>query len=175
VGKSQGPAESRSHRPGRQNSQAHDVGSGSPEDCGFTAGTMGEAQEGKMSGAIHQKIQAFFGSMKEHGSDHSWEHCYRYFHGAKAKAIAPDRDHAALQLGFYLASWGIYRPSGFLFKHDYMVHLAVVDHLVTSAFSVLWEQEFGGGSNDQDLVKTILQACEGVRSSTRQLRQQICS
>jgi hypothetical protein len=46
----------------------------------------------------------------------SWEHCYRYFHRSIPEAIAVDHDHAALQLGFYLASWGMCRGSGFLLQ-----------------------------------------------------------
>ena len=34
---------------------------------------------------------------------------------------------AALELGFYLASWGMYRPSGFLLKRTYTIHETVVE------------------------------------------------
>jgi hypothetical protein len=37
------------------------------------------------------------------------------------KGISGDRDHAALQLGFYLASWGMYGGSSFLLQYDYTV------------------------------------------------------
>jgi hypothetical protein len=68
--------------------------------------------------------------------------------------VAADRDHAALQLGFYLASWGMYRGSGFLLQHAYTIHLGVIDQLVAPQFSVLWEQEFGAGDDDSKLTQS---------------------
>jgi hypothetical protein len=65
--------------------------------------------------SIHEKIQAYYGGMTgAHHRYRSWEHCYLYFHRSPPKALAADRDHAALQPGFYLASWGTYRGSSFL-------------------------------------------------------------
>lgn len=97
----------------------------------------------------------------------SWEHCYRYFHRSTPEGIAVDRDHAALQLGFYLASWGMYRGSSFLLKHAYTVHLGVIEQLVAPRFSILWEQEFGAGAEDLKLVPIILEAVDGVREAFR--------
>jgi len=39
----------------------------------------------------------------------SWEHCYRYFRRHRHSGPAAERNDAALQLGFYLASWGTCR------------------------------------------------------------------
>ncbi len=55
--------------------------------------------------------------------DRSWNYCYEYF--------SPDNtdfneDAAALNLGFYLASWGMYRGAGFLPQFDYKVHTGIV-------------------------------------------------
>jgi len=117
---------------------------------------------------IHEKIRAYHGSMTgEHHRYRSWEHCYGYFQRTTPKAIAADRDHAALQLGFYLASWGMYRGSSFLLQHAYTVHLAVIDQLVAPRFSVLWKQECGAGDNDTKLVPIILEAIDAVREGYR--------
>src|SRR5262245_13754106 len=37
----------------------------------------------------------------------SWEHCYRFFRSRTRDALLKDKDAAALQLAFYLASWGM--------------------------------------------------------------------
>jgi len=121
---------------------------------------------------IHEKIRAYHGSMTdEHHRYRSWEHCYGHFHKSTPNAIAADRDHAALQLGFYLASWGMYRGSGFLLQNAYTVHLGVIERLVAPRFSVLWEQEFGGGDSDTKLVPIILEAVEAVREAYRPFGQ----
>ncbi len=98
----------------------------------------------------------------EHNNERSWEHCYRYFHSHSSEAIMADRDHAALQLGFYLASWGMYRGSAFLFQYAYTVHRGVVDCLLQPKFSALWEREFGASADDADLVPLIVDACHDV-------------
>jgi hypothetical protein len=50
---------------------------------------------------IHAEIQAYYGGMTgAHHRYRSWEHCYSPEH------VASDHDHTALQLAFYLASWG---------------------------------------------------------------------
>ena len=47
----------------------------------------------------------------------SWEHCYNAF-GNKNELP----DVLALHLGFYLASWGMYRGSSKLLQKDYKIH-----------------------------------------------------
>jgi hypothetical protein len=53
--------------------------------------------------------------------ENSWGHCYAYF-GRKEV----DEDLAALHLGFFLASWGMYRGSAFLLQRDYKFLLPAV-------------------------------------------------
>jgi hypothetical protein len=94
----------------------------------------------------------------------------RVFHRAGTTppaAIVADRDHAALQLAFYLASWGMYRGSSFLLQHDYTVHLGVIDQLVAPPFASLWEEEFGADDNDEALKPVILEAIREIREAYR--------
>jgi hypothetical protein len=52
----------------------------------------------------------------------SWQHCYEAFKNLK---IISD-DNLALHLGFYLASWGMYRGSTGLLQKDYKIHIGAV-------------------------------------------------
>lgn len=52
----------------------------------------------------------------------SWNHCYTAFGNASL-----DNETLALHLGFYLASWGMYRGSSKLLERDYKVHTGVVE------------------------------------------------
>jgi hypothetical protein len=116
------------------------------------------------SDLIPQKIRAYHvATTDEHHRYRSWEHCYGYFRAHTAQAIAADRHHAALQLAFYLASWGMYRGSSFLLQRDYTVHLGVIDELTNPAFASLREQEFGAGPSDKDLLPLVLKAADAVR------------
>ena len=119
--------------------------------------------------AIHETIRAFFDGMGQHDRLRSWDHCYAYFHRhhLNPTRLLNDRDNAALQLAFYLASWGMYRGSSFLLKYDYTVHRAVIDKLVEKQFHRLWRQEFGASEDDMDLCQTIIDAAEAVRAVYR--------
>jgi hypothetical protein len=50
----------------------------------------------------------------------SWNHCYNAFAELKEEKLL------SLHLGFYLASWGMYRGSSKLLERDYLVHVDAV-------------------------------------------------
>jgi hypothetical protein len=68
----------------------------------------------------------------------SWEHCFGYFQRFREKKPF-DLDTAALHLGFYLASWGMYRGSTFLLWKDYQIHAPAVSVLIDPAYRALWD------------------------------------
>jgi len=112
---------------------------------------------------IAEKIKAYHGVRGPHDRDRSWEHCYQYFRAADAETIGKHRDQAALQLGFYLASWGMYRGSSFLLQYAYTIHVGAVDSLIESNFSPLWSPSFGASSNDVALASRILDLCQRIK------------
>ncbi|QDU21712.1 hypothetical protein [Urbifossiella limnaea] len=99
----------------------------------------------------------------EHHRLRSWEHCFRYFRRVGPTGLADDRDTAALQLGFYLASWGMYRGSTFLLQRAYTVHRPVIDCLAEPRFQHLWQREFGAGQHDDELRQLVFDAVAAVR------------
>lgn len=119
---------------------------------------------------IHEKISDYYGDIAgdPHHRYRSWEHCYRFFRDVQPSGLVAQRRHAALQLGFYLASWGMYRGSTFLLQHAYTVHLGVVDCLTSSRFASLWEREFGSEEEDAELVPVILEAVEAISKAYSQ-------
>jgi len=92
----------------------------------------------------------------------SWEHCYTHFRGPSG-----NRDHDALHLGFFLASWGMYRKSGFICNHDYTIHKAAIAALRRPKFNVLWDRNFdyGARKTHETVSTTILQAADAVREA----------
>jgi hypothetical protein len=116
---------------------------------------------------LHGKIAAFHDRVlaDPHHRYRSWEHCYGFFRSRTTEAIPADKDAAALQLGFYLASWGMYRGSSFLLQRSYTVHIAVVERLASSEFSVLWNTEIGTNASHVQLIPTILAAVDAVKKS----------
>jgi len=117
---------------------------------------------------IRKSIQAYYSdSADEHHRYRSWEHCYSYFRGARPKGLVADRDHAALQLAFYLASWGMYRGSSFLLRHAYSVHRGVIDLIAQPRFTPLWDADFGANRNDDRFMPTIRELTEGIKEAYR--------
>jgi hypothetical protein len=75
----------------------------------------------------------------------SWEWCYQAFIDKRSEyENASDEkkkeivDYLALHLGFYLASWGMYRGSSFLLQRDYKAHIKVVEILLEDQYKSLW-------------------------------------
>ena len=117
--------------------------------------------------SIQEKIRQYHGDIERDGHHRyrSWEHCYAFFRRNAPTNLAAQRDTAALQLGFYLASWGMYRGSSFLLQHAYTAHLGVIDCLARPEYLPLWETEFGASVEDARLTPTIMSAVKAVREA----------
>lgn len=116
--------------------------------------------------SVHRAISSYYGDgVGEHHRYRSWEHCYKYFRSARLNGIAADRDHAALQLGFYLASWGMYRGSSFLLQHTCTVHRGVIDLIAEGRFDALWNTDFGASETDGQFIPVIRELIAGVRQA----------
>lgn len=93
----------------------------------------------------------------------SWEHCYRHFRNHADMQAEAQIDLAALHLGFYLASWGMYRGSSFLLWKDYRVHVPVVRSLMQERYAPLWDVDFSRARGAEESTNLILQLCEALR------------
>jgi hypothetical protein len=103
----------------------------------------------------------------EHHRYRSWEHCYTYFRKARRRGLAHERDQAALQLGFYLASWGMYRGSSFLLQYTYTVHCGIVDLIADSRYDKLWSRDFGASEGDAQLIPDLERLIDSIHVSYR--------
>lgn len=117
--------------------------------------------------SIEKRIRTFHGEIERDGHHRyrSWEHCYQYFRKVTPEGMAAERDTAALQLGFYLASWGMYRGSSFLLQRAYTVHLGLIDRLASDELRPLWKIEFGTPECGDDIVAAVESAVRAVREA----------
>ena len=69
----------------------------------------------------------------------SWEHCYEAFKKAANGTDFVCPGYLSLQLGFYLASWGMYRGSSFLLQYDYTIHDGAVNIVLNSKYNDLFD------------------------------------
>jgi hypothetical protein len=75
----------------------------------------------------------------------SWDRCYRFFqkyHGSNQKQRETPKEMVCLHLGFYLASWGMFRGSGSLMHKDYTIYEQVVNLIFQHEYEALWKPEF---------------------------------
>jgi hypothetical protein len=115
---------------------------------------------------INRPIQAYYSDgTGEHHRYRSWEHCYTYFRTARRRGLRRERDHGALQLAFYLASWGMYRGSSFLLQHTYTVHRGVIDLVADSRYDALWRTDFGTGEADVGLIPVAEELIHRIRGA----------
>ena len=73
-------------------------------------------------------ISAFNADRKSNNRYASFDYCYSYFHPENSTERG-DLDRAALELGFYLASWGMFRGSSFLLTKSYKHFLPVTNYI----------------------------------------------
>ena len=102
-----------------------------------------------------------------HSRYRSWEHCFGFFRKYWSE-LRQVEDIAALQLGFYLASWGMYRGSSFLLQRTYTAHMPVIRALASRQFSNLWQRDVGTRDDDIELGATIMALVESVKVAYEQ-------
>jgi hypothetical protein len=120
-----------------------------------------------MCSDIKETILAYYLSIAR-DSNHrfrSWEHCFRHFQEAKAINSPEQEDVAALHLGFYLASWGMYRGSAALLQKDYKVHLKTITKILEPNFSLLWGMDFSDEKNDGKNAGLIVKLFNAVKET----------
>lgn len=104
-------------------------------------------------------------AVDEHHRYRSWGHCYRYFRQRKRIRAEQDIDHAALQLGFYLASWGMYRGSSFLLWKDYRIHRYAVRELLKPKYDLLLRLDFDSPGDTEAAIPTLLGLMSALREA----------
>lgn len=103
----------------------------------------------------------------------SWEHCFKYFDKEFFLAKDKNLDQAALELGFYLASYGMYRGSSFLLWKDYKIHRDLVQKLCeyyNDLYRIAPEDYLDDMSKINrlfSLIKSIREYYEGFGSITK--------
>ena len=89
------------------------------------------------------KGKKIMGEFEENGRYASWQHCNLAFKECRKEITESNKkeifDYLALHLGFYLASWGMYRGSSFLLQYDYKIHQRAVEHILNPKYEKLWD------------------------------------
>ena len=107
----------------------------------------------------------------ENGRSRSWEHCYRVFRDARTDQ-SPDYDYLSLHLAFYLASWGMYRGSCFIFQKDYKVHTPIVKEILKPEYDRLFGLACADLRNSDAGVQ-VTELCDYIADYFYPIREQV--
>lgn len=112
------------------------------------------------------ELENFYKKLSNHNNDRyrSFEHCYLYFSKLKENLINENikyidlnyeqKEKAMLHLGFYLASWGMYRGSSFLLQKDYNVYRKIIEIIFDDKYNDLWNID------ENLMIENISNFCE---------------
>jgi hypothetical protein len=98
----------------------------------------------------------------------SWDHCYSFFNTANTRH---ETHMACLHLGFYLASWGMYRGSGWLLDKDYLVHEKVVIEILKPDYQRLKDATAADYVNNADLIDLLFVLRNKIREIYKNVAQ----
>ena len=68
----------------------------------------------------------------------SFDYCYNYFRANENDRILEDIEKSCAILGFYLASWGMYRGSSFLLQKSYRYFINLINY-ISSVDGAIWK------------------------------------
>ena len=125
---------------------------------------------------VAQNADKFYEFMQKKGnegnSDYSWEYCYQRFQKTLSQESQYDDDELALNLAFYLASWGMYRGSSFLTKKDYKIHIPAVQ--IIKEYKDLFGLECDSFQNQkiQDKLNDLI---DGLKDHYKNVREDVYS
>ena len=116
--------------------------------------------------SLDQTIRKYYKCAKDpHSRFRSWDHCYGFFRKHR-KNLLQVEDAAALRLGFYLASWGMYRGSGFLLQYAYTVHKPII-HALTSSEEFLYLWQYAAGIHNKENKEIMIEKIMGLVETVR--------
>lgn len=93
----------------------------------------------------------------------SFDYCYNYFysHSANPKRLQGDMEKSCLTLGFYLASWGMFRGSGFLLNKSVKYFESTIN-FISEQESSLWNIDANTYKNDIDRILKIYDEIKSI-------------
>ena len=89
----------------------------------------------------------------------SFDYCYNYF--GTTNDITQDIEKSCIVLGFYLASWGMFRGSSFLLQKSVKHFEPTIRYIATLDKSV-WEID--SDNYDENNILTIIKIYNGIKS-----------
>jgi hypothetical protein len=117
---------------------------------------------------LSSAITTYLGDSSNAARHRSFDHCFNHFRAfaseqrAEGRASAPHLETACVHLGFYLASWGMYRGSSQLIKHS-AERLKPVVMAIAEAPEEIWTIDAGG--YDETALDLMFATAKKIRAA----------
>lgn len=84
----------------------------------------------------------------------SYDYCFNHFHPTNKNCITNDMEKSCLSLGFYLASWGMFRGSSFLLNKSAQTFIPLIEYISRLDHNA-WQIDADNLSNNIDQTLEI--------------------
>jgi len=117
---------------------------------------------------IEHNVKVFREGVKPLERDASFDYCFNYFQRFREERrlndlISPERlQESCIQLGFFLASWGMYRGSAFLLRKSAKT-LEPIIGLIANQPTGFWEIDVNSYTKDNN-IQSLLDFAGRIRS-----------
>lgn len=107
---------------------------------------------------IERNVTKFKSQMNPNDRYTSFDYCYNYF--LTTKDLTQDIEKSCLVLGFYLASWGMFRGSSFLLQKSVKHFESTIKYIATLDKSV-WKIDTD--NYDENNIQTIIKIYKNIK------------
>lgn len=128
-----------------------------------------------MSNEIFVTINNFYRTLNDDDNHRykSWEHCYSLFRNHDSFMDINLLDLACLNLGFYLASWGMYRGSSDLLWKDYKIYKDIIKVLIDEDYDSIWDINILDFSDESQQIKSIFKLRDTLKMTFRNIMKEV--
>lgn len=114
---------------------------------------------------INKAVRVFYKLRKANHRYTSYDYCYNYFHSFESKKdIASDEniEKSCLVLGFYLASWGMFRGSSAILQKSIIILRPVIRWIASEKAMPMWNIDVGN-YGESDNIRKLLRAFDTLK------------
>jgi hypothetical protein len=118
---------------------------------------------------IQKKVDNFLSKSNPDDRYTSFDYCYNYFRTTPPDILLKDTEKSCLTLGFYLASWGMFRGSSFLLQKSVKHFQPTIEYIATVDKSA-WSIDVNN-YNEQN-IQTIIKIYNDIKAHVIQSKNQ---
>jgi hypothetical protein len=109
---------------------------------------------------FEKQVSSFIKNREANDRYASYDYCYNHFHPKNRVSIKNDIEKSCLSLGFYLASWGMFRGSSFLLKKS-VKHFEPLIEYISELNPEAWEIDAHNlNEKHEQLIEVYKKVCE---------------